>query len=58
MIAEEIQEEYCVLHAEVNELIKISKSFAKEEIVFKMKQIVPEFKSMNSSYAQLDKISC
>ncbi|GIZ07443.1 polysaccharide biosynthesis protein CapD [Flavobacterium sp. UMI-01] len=58
MIAQEIQEEYQVLHHQINELIQLSKTFNKEEIVFKMKQIVPEFKSMNSNYEQLDKISC
>jgi FlaA1/EpsC-like NDP-sugar epimerase len=58
MIAEEIQEEYLNLHQEINELIEISKSFKKDEIVVKMKKIVPEFKSMNSNYELLDKISC
>jgi FlaA1/EpsC-like NDP-sugar epimerase len=57
MIAEEIQEEYLNLHLEINALIEISKTLGKESIVARMKQIVPEFKSMNSDFELLDKIS-
>ncbi|WP_366184828.1 nucleoside-diphosphate sugar epimerase/dehydratase [Flavobacterium ovatum] len=57
MIAEEIQEGCVHLHQEINVLIEISKSFKKDDIVMKMKQIVPEFKSMNSNFEILDKIS-
>ncbi|MCW2119427.1 polysaccharide biosynthesis protein [Flavobacterium sp. 7A] len=54
MIAEEIQEEYENLHVSINCLIDTSKISTKEEIVRMMKQIVPEFKSMNSDYELLD----
>ncbi|WP_225872947.1 polysaccharide biosynthesis protein [Flavobacterium turcicum] len=55
MIAQEIQEEYENLHQEIYELISISKNFAGDAIVGQMKKIVPEFKSMNSSFETLDK---
>ena len=54
MIAEEIQEEFEGLHTDIDELISIANSFANDAIVAKMKKIVPEFKSMNSSYETLD----
>ncbi|WP_232758731.1 nucleoside-diphosphate sugar epimerase/dehydratase [Flavobacterium sp. ALD4] len=55
MIAEEIQDEYETLHADIEELIGIANFYENEDIVAKMKKIVPEFKSMNSTYAVLDK---
>lgn len=55
MIAEEIQEEFEILHDEIEELITIANFHKKEAIVTKMKKIVPEFKSMNSTYEILDK---
>ncbi len=55
MIAEEIQEEFEILHDEIEELITIANFHNKEAIVAKMKRIVPEFKSMNSAYEVLDK---
>ncbi|TDD75944.1 polysaccharide biosynthesis protein [Flavobacterium caseinilyticum] len=54
MIAEEIQEEFEGLHTDIDELINIANLFANDAIVAKMKKIVPEFKSMNSSYEILD----
>lgn len=54
MIAEEIQEEYEGLHTDIDELISIANLFANDAIVTKMKKIVPEFKSMNSSFELLD----
>lgn len=55
MIAEEIQDEYETLHSEIEELIAIANFYSNEEIVSKMKKIVPEFKSMNSAFEILDK---
>jgi len=55
MIAQEIQEEFETLHAEINELIGIASFFDNDDIVSKMKKIVPEFKSMNSTFEVLDK---
>ncbi|PWA09932.1 nucleoside-diphosphate sugar epimerase/dehydratase [Flavobacterium laiguense] len=55
MIAEEIQDEYEKLHSEINELIGIANFFSNDDIVAKMKTIVPEFISMNSTFEVLDK---
>jgi FlaA1/EpsC-like NDP-sugar epimerase len=55
MIAEEIQDEYENLHKDIEELIGIANFSENEDIVTKMKKIVPEFKSMNSAFQVLDK---
>jgi FlaA1/EpsC-like NDP-sugar epimerase len=55
MIAEEIQDEFENLHGDINELIGIANFFDNDDIVTKMKVIVPEFKSMNSTFEILDK---
>ncbi len=55
MIAQELQKEYEDLHLDVQELIGIANFFENGDIVAKMKKIVPEFISMNSTYATLDK---
>ena len=55
MIAQEIQEEFEELHADINELIRITDLLTNEAMVTQMKKIVPEFKSMNSTYEILDK---
>ena len=54
-IAQEKYEDLEVVQSLVKELIKISKDFSKNEIVAKMKEIVPEYISMNSDFEQLDK---
>ncbi len=55
MIAEEIQDEYETLHNDIKELIEIASFFDNDNIVTKMKKIVPEFKSRNSAFEVLDK---
>jgi FlaA1/EpsC-like NDP-sugar epimerase len=55
MIAQEIQDEYENLHIEIDELIGIADFYDNDDIVAKMKKIVPEFKSMNSAFEVLDK---
>jgi len=55
MIAQELQEEFETLHADIDELIGIANFFDNDDIVAKMKKIVPEFRSMNSVYTVLDK---
>lgn len=55
MIAQEIQDEYENLHIDVDELIGIADFYENDDIVTKMKKIVPEFKSMNSTFEVLDK---
>lgn len=54
-ISQEVREDSEAILIMVKELIKISKGFSKTEIVSKMKEIVPEFKSMNSEFQILDK---
>ena len=55
MIAQEIQEEFLDLHHDIEELIGIAAFFDNDDIVAKMKKIVPEFISMNSTFEILDK---
>lgn len=55
MIAQEIQEEFFDLHLNIEELIGMAAYFDKDDIVAKMKRIVPEFISMNSTFQVLDK---
>ena len=55
MIAQEIQEEFFDLHISIEDLIGISEFFDNDDIVAKMKKIVPEFISMNSTFELLDK---
>ena len=55
MIAQELQVEFEDLHYHIEELIGIASFFDNDDIVTKMKKIVPEFISMNSTYSELDK---
>ncbi|WP_348799467.1 polysaccharide biosynthesis protein [Flavobacterium adhaerens] len=55
MIAQEIQDEFENLHIDIEELIGMANFFGNDDIVAKMKVIVPEFKSMNSTFEVLDK---
>ncbi len=55
MIAQDLEEEFETLHIDVSELIEMANSFDNDDIVLKMKKIVPEFRSMNSVFAVLDK---
>ena len=54
LIAEDITENYQFICDAINDLQATSMNIPNENIVFKMKQIVPEFKSMNSIYETLD----
>ncbi|MBP6425038.1 MAG: polysaccharide biosynthesis protein, partial [Flavobacterium sp.] len=55
MIAQEMEEEFEDLHQDIIELITGSDVFDNDAIVSQMKKIVPEFKSMNSTFEVLDK---
>jgi FlaA1/EpsC-like NDP-sugar epimerase len=55
MIAEEIQDEFETLHADIDDLIEKANFFGNDDIVMQMKKIVPEFISMNSTFQLLDK---
>jgi FlaA1/EpsC-like NDP-sugar epimerase len=54
MIAEELKDDFETLMIEISELITIAHTYNNQEIVAKMKLIVPEFKSMNSDFESLD----
>ena len=55
MIAQEVEEDFDDLHSDIAELLDFAGFFNNDAIVSKMKQIVPEFKSMNSAFELLDK---
>jgi hypothetical protein len=54
-IAEVREYDYEQVNKEIEDLIAISKNFDDMETVRKMKAIVPEYKSNNSIYEELDK---
>lgn len=54
MIAQDIKDDYTTIQNYIIELIDLSKAHNKVSIVKKMKEIVPEFKSMNSEFEKLD----
>ena len=54
-IAEVREYEYAEVCKEIDELIEISKKYDNMATVRKMKEIVPEYKSNNSIYEELDK---
>ena len=53
-IAQVREYDYDEVSKEIEELVEISKRFDDMETVRKMKEIVPEYKSNNSVYEQLD----
>jgi len=55
MIAQEIQDEFKQLHIDIEALIGIANYYSDADIVAKMKSIVPEFISMNSTFEVLDR---
>lgn len=55
MIAQEMPDNFYELDGLVDNLYMAATSFSGEEIVYQMKNIVPDFKSMNSMYEKLDK---
>lgn len=55
MIEQEIETDFNPLHEDINDLLQTIKSLDNDLIVSKMKQIVPEFISMNSTFSVLDK---
>jgi FlaA1/EpsC-like NDP-sugar epimerase len=54
-IAEVREYDYEEVSKQIDELIEISKQYDNMNTVRKMKEIVPEYKSNNSVYEQLDK---
>ncbi|WP_426063502.1 polysaccharide biosynthesis protein [Flavobacterium sp. DSP2-3-1] len=55
MIAEEVLDDFNLLNHAIYELIVSANQFDNDRMVAQMKQIVPEFKSMNSTFELLDK---
>ncbi|WP_294819410.1 nucleoside-diphosphate sugar epimerase/dehydratase [uncultured Flavobacterium sp.] len=55
MIAEEVYDDFMKLEMLTGNLIECASSYSGEEVVMRMKEIVPEFISMNSTFEQLDK---
>ena len=54
MIAHDICDDYEAVNQAVSDLIETSKKYSNQDIVAKMKMIVPEFISMNSEFQVLD----
>lgn len=54
MIAEELCDDFESANLTIMDLLSCFENISKEEIVSKMKKIVPEFKSMNSVFQTLD----
>ena len=54
MIAKDTCDDYDLFFGKIEELITIANRNNKNELVSKMKEIVPEFVSMNSNFNQLD----
>jgi FlaA1/EpsC-like NDP-sugar epimerase len=54
MIVQEIYDEFKTLNTDIDELISIANLFDNDSIISKMKNIVPEYKTMNSTFEILD----
>ncbi|WP_306353538.1 polysaccharide biosynthesis protein [Flavobacterium sp. '19STA2R22 D10 B1'] len=54
MIAQEMHEEFEILNVAIEALIHKASSYDNHSIVTDMKKLVPEFKSMNSTFEKLD----
>jgi FlaA1/EpsC-like NDP-sugar epimerase len=57
LIAQEIDEDFEQISKIIDDLFHTSESSTNDEIVSKMKRIVPEFKSLNSVFETLDNLS-
>jgi FlaA1/EpsC-like NDP-sugar epimerase len=54
MIAQDSFDDFKIINEAVSNLVDTSQNFSNEDLVIKMKHIVPEFKSMNSEFQALD----
>lgn len=54
MIVKESSDEYDSVKNEVDQIIEAAKEYQSTEIVKKIKKLVPEYKSLNSSFEKLD----
>lgn len=57
MIAQEVFEDFISLDMQMEDLIITAASYKSEDVVVRMKQIVPEYISLNSAFELLDKKS-
>src|SRR5690606_4433590 len=55
MIAKVREYDFEVVEAKIDQLVSLTKNQNEREIVLKMKELVPEFKSNNSVFEELDK---
>lgn len=55
MIAQEVFDDFISLDQQMDDLIITAGNYSSDEVVIRMKQIVPEFISLNSDFAILDK---
>lgn len=55
MIAQEIHDDFDVLKMLTDDLINVAETYSNEDVVTKMKRIIPEYISMNSGFELLDK---
>jgi len=55
MIAQETADDFDKFEELIDNLLNAAATFSNEDIVYQMKQIVPEYISMNSAYQKLDK---
>jgi FlaA1/EpsC-like NDP-sugar epimerase len=53
-IAVEVCDEFSILSKQINELIEVASTDNQDELVTKMKKLVPEYKSLNSIFQKLD----
>ena len=53
-IAEEVCDEYTIVNQNIEELIQMARKGKQDELVLKMKKLVPEYKSLNSVFEKLD----
>lgn len=56
MVGKTREYDFETVHKDIEELIRLSCQYLDHQVVVKMKEIVPEFKSNNSIYEELDKV--
>lgn len=57
MVAKTREYDFKLIEREIDELIRLSCEYKDRQVVVKMKEIVPEFKSNNSIYEELDQVT-
>ena len=57
MIGQEVVRDYDLINAKVEKIIKSAGKLRNDKVVAKLKDLIPEFKSNNSSYESLDKVA-